>query len=218
MKTMRNWNSLYARTLAATLALMLFAAPYSIAGKVFLPGHEDGWKVKEKEGKALTYHPETDGEDCICLKSDKASFSIQREIKVDVKKTPYITWRWKVLDLPEGGDFRDGDRDDQAAQLFVAFEGRDSISYVWDTTAPVGATGEQWIPWVMTVKILVVESGPEKLGKWVTVTRNVYEDYKELYGEEPPPAEGLRFQVNSQYTGTTAESCIESIEFSDKPR
>lgn len=204
---------------AIVLSVLLAAltAGLAHAGQVFLPGQEEGWEVKEKEGKAVTYHPGQTDDDCICLKSDKASFSIQREIDVDVKKTPYIKWRWKVLDLPEGGDFRDDDKDDQAAQLFVAFEGRDSISYIWDTTAPVGTTGEHWIPWVMTVKILVVETGEENLGRWVSVTRNVYEDYKNMYGEEPPRAEGLRFQINSQYTGTTAEACIESVEFSETP-
>jgi len=204
-----------AYTATALIALALVSASSSFAGQVFLPGHEPGWEVKEKDGKAVTYHPESVDEDCICLKSDKASFSVQREIKVDVRKTPYMTWRWRADKLPEGGDFRDSDRDDQAAQLFVAFEGRDSISYIWDTTAPVGSTGEQWIPWVMTVKIVVVESGPKNLGGWVSYTRNVYEDYKRLFGEEPPVAEGLRFQINSQHTGTSAESCIESIEFSE---
>lgn len=217
MRLMKEPRMRITTTAVAALLFSLALTQASFAGQVFLPGHEEGWEVKEKEGKARVYTLEDDSGKCVCLKSEKASFSIQREIEVDVKKTPYVSWRWKVLDLPEGGDFRIGDRDDQAAQLFVAFEGRNSISYVWDTAAPAGSTGEQWIPWAMTVKILVVESGPAKLGKWVTVTRNVREDYMELYGEEPPKAEGLRFQINSQYTGTTAESCLNRVEFREKP-
>ncbi len=157
------------------------------------------------------------GVKAVRLKSEKSSFSIQRGISVDVRKYPYVTWRWKVDDLPGGGDFRHDASDDQAAQLFVAFGGRDSISYIWDTTAPVGATGGLWIPMVMKVKIVVVDSGGGGLGKWISVTRNVYEDYKRLFGGEPKTAEGLRFQINSQHTGTHASSELEYVEFRKSP-
>jgi len=176
-----------------------------------------GWQVKEKEGKASFAPIDDGGVKALCMKSENTSFSIQREIKVDVKQYPYVTWRWRVDRLPKGGDFRHDSTDDQAAQLFVAFAGRDSISYIWDTTAPVGTTGSQWIPMVMKVKITVVGSGGKDLGKWVSVTRNVYEDYKKLFGHEPPAAEGLRFQINSQHTGTSAGSCLEYVEFRNTP-
>jgi len=46
----------------------------------------------------------------------------------------------------------------------------------------------------MTVKVVVVRSGPAELGKWITETRNVYEDYRKLYGDErrPSAASGCR--------------------------
>jgi len=172
-----------------------------------------GWELKVKDGKANTSIIENGGVKAICMRSEKASFSLQRKINVNIKDYPVLTWRWKVTELPKGGDMRKDSTDDQAAQIFVAFSGRDSISYVWDTTAPVGATRSFSVPLVMKVRIVAVASGPGDAGKWVTVTRNVYEDYKRLYGSEPPVAEGLRYQINSQHTGTTAESCLESVEF-----
>lgn len=205
------------KTILAAAALVMLSATACQAALKFTPATEKGWELKEKDGKAKTYIADDGGVKAFCMRSDRASFSIQRGIKVDVKKYPYVTWRWKVNKLPGKGDFRDGDKDDQAAQFFVAFSGDESISYIWDSTAPAGAKGEQWVPWVMTVKILVVETGPANVGKWMSVTRNVYEDYKKLYGKEPPMAEGLRFQINSQYTGDTAESCIDCVEFAKTP-
>lgn len=35
--------------------------------------------------------------------------------------------------------------------------------------------------------MMVAESGREKVGIWQEVTRNVYEDYKRVSGEEPGP-------------------------------
>jgi hypothetical protein len=176
-----------------------------------------GWEVKEKDGKAKAYPIDDGGVKAICMKSDKASFSVQRKIAVDIKEYPYVTWRWKVSELPKGGDFRHDGTDDQAAQLFVLMDGRESISYIWDPSAPLGATGSHYIPMVMKVRILVVDSGEKDKGRWVSVTRNVYEDYKKLFGKEPPLAEGLRFQINSQHTGTSAESCLEYVEFRKSP-
>jgi hypothetical protein len=39
----------------------------------------------------------------------------------------------------------------------------------------------------------------------------VYDDYKKLYGDEPPAVKGMRFQINSQHTGTSAESWFADV-------
>jgi hypothetical protein len=103
--------------------------------------------------------------------------------------------------------------DDQAAQLFLAFTKTKSIVYIWDTTAPEGLMSEAIAPPLMTIKLVVVRSGPAELGKWVTETRNVYEDYKKFYGEEPPAVKAMRLQINSQHTGTSAESYFADVMY-----
>ena len=171
-------------------------------------GLPDGWELKDKEGKPVTYFENGGEVKAICLKSNSSSFSIQKKVKINAAASPFVVWRWLVKELPAGGDSRNGDKDDQAGQLMVAFANRKTISYVWDTTAPVGATSDFSIPFVMKVKTLVVKSGPEDLGKWVAMSRNVYQDYKTLFGGEPPEIEGIRYQINSQHTKTSAESCL----------
>jgi hypothetical protein len=173
------------------------------------------WKLVVKDGSPQTYITDEDGRKAICLKSTDSSFSIEREVDINIEKNQIISWRWKVILLPENGDFRQGNTNDQAAQLFLAFKGffKKSISYIWDTNAPTGATGtEDWK--IVIVKVLVVESGKDQLGQWVDVERNVYQDFKGLFGNnDPPRLVGVRFQINSQHTRSTAESCIESISF-----
>ena len=172
-----------------------------------------GWVMHITTGTPSKYFESDRKVKSFCVKSNSSSFSVQRAILVDTRKYPYVTWRWKVKELPDGGDFRRYSRDDQAAQLFVAFDGRKkSINYIWDTSAPVGATGTFSVL-AYKVRTVVVGSGPAEVGKWVTVTRNVFEDYRSLFGKDPPIADGLRFQINSQHTGTVAEACLESVEF-----
>jgi hypothetical protein len=70
-------------------------------------------------------------------------------------------------------------------------------------------------PPFMSIKAVVVRSGPAETGKWMTETRNVYEDYKKLYGDgdKSPVVSGMRIQINSQHTKTSAESYFAEVMF-----
>ncbi|MHB8846518.1 MAG: DUF3047 domain-containing protein [Nitrospirota bacterium] len=176
-------------------------------------GLPSGWELKVKSGKAA-YDIKRDGDiAAVNLRSADSSFSLQGETNVDVKRYPVLTWKWKVAQLPKGGDFRRSKTDDQAAQLFLAFTKTKAIVYIWDTTAPQGLMESTSPVPFMTVKVVVVRSGTAELGKWITETRNVYEDYKKLYGAEPPAVKGVRLQINSQHTGTSAESWFADVAF-----
>ena len=175
-----------------------------------------GWQLKEKSGKA-DFAVVKDGDVAAGrFRSTNTSFSLQKEVKVDLKQFPLLTWKWKVTKLPAGGDFRKSKTDDQAAQVFVAFSKTKAIVYIWDTTAPAGLMEDTSPVPFMTVKVVVMRSGPAESGKWITETRNVYDDYKKLYGSEPPAVNGIRLQTNSQHTGTSGEGYFADVMFKRK--
>jgi len=177
------------------------------------PGVPAGWELKEKSGKA-DFTVVKDGDSAAGrFRSANSSFSLQKEVKVDLKQFPLLTWKWKVTKLPTGGDFRKSNTDDQAAQLFVAFSKTKAIVYIWDTMAPAGLIEDTSPVPFMTVKVVVVRSGPAELGKWINETRNVYADYKKLYGSEPSAVSGFRLQSNSQHTGTSGEAYFADVMF-----
>jgi hypothetical protein len=172
-----------------------------------------GWQLKEKSGKA-DFAVVKDGDiSAARFRSSNTSFSLQKEVLIDLKQFPVLAWKWKVTKLPVGGDFRKSKTDDQAAQLFVAFTKTKSIVYIWDTSAPQDLMESTSPVPFMTVKVVVVRSGPTETGKWLSESRNVYEDYKKLYGSEPPPVSGMRLQINSQHTETSAESYFSDVVF-----
>jgi hypothetical protein len=180
------------------------------------PGAPAGWQLKEKSGKA-DFAVVRDGDITAArFRSSDTSFSLQKEVNVDLKQFPMLTWKWKVTKLPTGGDFRKSKTDDQAAQLFVAFSKTKAIVYIWDTTAPAGLMEDTSPVPFMTVKVVVMRSGPAEMGKWINETRNVYNDYKKLYGSEPPAVNGIRLQTNSQHTGTSGEGYFADVMFKRK--
>jgi hypothetical protein len=64
---------------------------------------------------------------------------------------------------------------------------------------------------------VVMQSGMQGLGTWVTERRNLIDDYKQAYGEEPEVMEGVRIQINSQHTQSRAESYWHSIAITTRP-
>lgn len=159
-----------------------------------------------------------DGMKAIRLKSDNDSSSISKEIKIDAKQYPILEWKWKVVTLPPKGNARRSETDDEAAQIYVTFPRFPTavrsriIGYIWDSNEPVGATFPS--AKVGTVNFIVVRSGSADLGKWLTESRNVVEDFKKIYGEEPGENVGaITLSINSQNTGASAESFFGEIFF-----
>ncbi|MBI5203496.1 MAG: DUF3047 domain-containing protein [Nitrospirae bacterium] len=198
------------------------APPVSLgfSGPVSPEGIPSPWELKVKKGKADAKVVLENGEPALHMKSLKSSFSLEREFRLNVKDYPYVTWAWKALTLPLRGDVRKGSTNDQGLQFFVAFEGRKILSYVWDTNAPEGTVTEESVPWPvsLTIKVIVVKSGISDTGKWLTVRRNVYDDYRKFFNEEPPRVEGIRVQMNTQHTGGSAEGFFRNIIFSKTSR
>jgi Protein of unknown function (DUF3047) len=185
-------------------------------GKTGIP---DGWKGQTWGSPKYEFRIVTQGgRKALHLKSQNDSSTISKEIKVDVKSHPVLQWSWQAVTLPKGGDARKSATDDQAAQLYVTFPRFPSqvrsriISYLWDTSAPAGAVFKSEKTGLVTY--VVVRSGPGDLGKWVTESRNVLEDYQKIYGEAPAEEVGaISISIDSNDTRSSAESYFGEILF-----
>jgi hypothetical protein len=86
-----------------------------------------------------------------------------------------------------------------------------AINYIWESKAPVGTM--QPNTYTDQVIMFVVESGKDKLNTWVTEERNVYEDYKKAFGEEPPLISGVAIMTDTDNTQETGEAYYGDILF-----
>jgi hypothetical protein len=163
------------------------------------------------------------------LKSNESSYGVKNGIKVDIKEYPYLNWTWKVTRLPNGGDVRKSDTDDQAMQIYVAFTptgfpealNTPVLGYIWDNEAPRGWTGRSSAIGGGKLRYVVVRNKTDRLGQWYSEKRNIYEDYKKLLKdvECADPAgltHGVEFYINTQNTGSSAESYIGDVYFSKR--
>ena len=175
------------------------------------------WQVKVNHGRPEYGACMDPSGPCLHLKSDSASFGLERKVDVLPSQMPYLTWRWKVTRLPNGGDFRRSTTDDQAAQVLVAFDDNRVITYIWDSSAPKGTSQPASSYPFVHIFAVVCESGPADVDRWIPEIRNLEVDYERAYGRPAPRVKGLRLQINSQHTGTVAESYFGEVAFRNTP-
>lgn len=174
-----------------------------------------GWKEQNWGKPAYDFEiVSNDGHPVLHLRSQGDSSTISRDLKASVRlnETPILEWRWKVTTLPAGGNACRKATDDEGAQVYVAWlrapEAVRSriIGYVWDSTAPVGTICKSEKS--STVTYVVLRSGPNEIGKWITERRNVVEDFRKIYGEVPDNPSALALGIDSDDTRSSAGSLI----------
>jgi hypothetical protein len=61
-----------------------------------------------------------------------------------------------------------------------------------------------------------VESGDEKAGTWVSEERNIREDYRRFFGEEPPRVGAVAVMTDTDDTGDEVTAWYGDITISEK--
>jgi len=197
------------QTHASAPALVVFDAKNPSAKDI-----PQGWSLKVNTGHPdISFVDPGDSDAAIRLRSVKSSYALERAVDIDPSKMPYLYWRWKVSQLPKGGDFRRLSTDDQAAQVLVAFADRHILTYLWDSTAPEGTMESASSIPLVHIFAIVCRSGGADINQWLQESRNIEADYRKAFGKPAPHVKGLRLQINSQHTGSSAESYFGEVAF-----
>lgn len=165
---------------------------------------------KFKEAPAIVMD---DGRRALRMRTEGEAMRIGRAVKVDVKTTPWLSWEWKALDLPTQGDVRDAKRNDQAARIMLMFEGMKGILYVWDTVSPVGTEMRPEEFDIFDRVLIVVRSGPNGVGQWMRDRRDVYADYKRIFGADPRSIKWVGFEAHSNDTQSRSAALFGTVTF-----
>jgi hypothetical protein len=172
--------------------------------------------------------------------ADASASGLIRRIDVDPKRHPFLAWRWKIAGVVEKADATRKDGDDYAARVYVAFKydpdrvswfnrakyslirliygeypPHAGINYVWDNRLAPGTV----LPNAYTdrVRMIVLRSGDTAANRWLAEERNVLEDYRRAFGEEPPPVAGVAVMTDTDDTGARATAWYGDIEFRGAP-
>lgn len=148
-----------------------------------------------------------------------SAFLVFKVEGLDLKKYPYMRWRWRVvrrLNLPKS-DAKDPD--DQVCSIYVTFGStlfQKCVGYRWEHNTRIGFS--QRLRYIgRLVHAVCLRNIDTPLGEWVVEERDVIADYRKLFGEEPTKEFVITIGGNSQHSGSDTRAEIDYIEFRSAP-
>lgn len=194
-------------------------------------GHLEGWvsasdhlndsyKIGEEKGNYFLQARVKDSGDIIV-----------KGFNYHLKEFPLLSWRWRALKLPDGGDERFRSSGDSVAGIYIIFPSLfkperlknrwgikvpipdglkpESIKYVWSSSLSKGTITES--PYSKKTKIVVLENGSSPLGQWITEEVNAYEDYKRLFHKEPGEVQAIGILTDADDTSSKAMADYDDV-------
>ena len=201
------------------------------------PSWTDEWHAFELPGKRSTrYVPgQFESQWVLHAQADRSASVHRRTVRVAPDELGSVSFSWKVASLVPGADVRNSDVEDAPVRLLLAFDGDASrlsprtrmmfdlmhtltgeappfatLMYVWDGPTPVDTL-------VVNrrsdrVRKIVLESGPAHLGQWRRYTRDIADDFRRAFGEEPGALIGIAVMTDTDNTLTNAEAWYGEIK------
>ncbi len=186
----------------------------------------EGWVFVKSNKKILSYEEarepgeemvvrQENGNHFVRLRTENEAFRFSKrngvDFEWDLTTHPRLSWRWRALHLPEGASERG--KNDTGGALYVTF-GTDwlgrpkSIKYTYSSSLPVGTVVD-----FGNLYVIVVDSAREpRMGEWKRSTRNVREDYRQVFGGRPPDRPvSITLWSDSDTTGDRATVDIDDI-------
>jgi hypothetical protein len=198
-----------------------------------------GWEHKELKGKNTYSLVDDNGVKVLKAESKSAASGLFKQVNINPKDHQIVTAEWKITKLPSKADERKKDGDDCAARMFVVFEDslpnasayskfKHKLATSFSSFVPTGVaicyvwgnklSKDQDIdsPYTDWVRIVSLETGSDKVGKWVSIERNVYEDFKRIYKTEPKKIVAVGVMTDSDQTKDSLISYYKDITFKAK--
>ncbi len=199
----------------------------------------NGWHVwtlsrfkKSTEYKLV----DTDGRTAVKAQAAASASGLVHKLDLDPRQYPLLSWQWKIEDLIKTADNTTRQFEDSPVRVVVSFAGDmdtlplddrmffdnvrlltrqqmpyATLMYIWENRA----ARDKVLPNLHTsrIKMIVAESGREKVGVWQDITRNVVDDYRRAFGEEPGRITAIAVMTDTDNTGENARAWYGDIVF-----
>lgn len=200
------------------IPLLLLSTALHAGGPLLIDDFEHGraarWEEKSFRGATVyTVLPEEGGH-VLHAQSKGTASGLFYKTSYELRDYPILAWRWKVANVIPGADESRKSGDDFAARVYVVFPHwffprTKTLCYVWGNRLAKGAAATS--PFTKNAMIVAVESGAEGVGTWRAERRNVLEDYRRLFGEEPLPVGAIALMTDTDNTGAAAEAWYDDL-------
>jgi hypothetical protein len=168
-----------------------------------------------------------DGRAALEATAVSAASVVRKRVRIEPQDLGRLRFSWKVPQLIEAADLATREADDAPVRVILAFDGDRSrmsakdamlselmrtltgeempyatLMYVWCNKRAPGTVVRS--PRTDRVRKLVLESGPERLHRWLDYERDVRADFEKAFGEPPGALIGIALMTDSDNTRSTA--------------
>jgi Protein of unknown function (DUF3047) len=174
----------------------------------------------------------------VCVEADATNgFSaLQRLVHISPERHPVLEWSWRVPRLKSDAKAPAGIKATPRARLMLAFHGDpekldfeqrvklrmakaitgqpmpySSLIYVWMKGVPEGTVVPS--PYTDRVRLIALDSSEKLLDRWLEFRRNVREDYRRAFGEEPGDIVGVGIYTDVDSNGAPGRAYYGDITF-----
>ncbi len=203
----------------------------------------DGWHIQTLPGKQSTQYRSTtkDGRPVIEAQSEQSASLLRRKLTPPQPAPNEVVFTWRVDALMPQASVGDSQAEDAAARVIFGFDGDRSrlsarnralfdlaetltgelppyatLMYVWDPVLPVGTVVVNHR--TDRIRKIVVDSGTQHLGTWREHRRNLIEDYRRAFEEEPGALLSVAKMTDSDNTRSQAKAWYGHIIWSNTGR
>ena len=200
------------------------------------------WKHQQFPGKrASSYrYARVDGRDVMAVHAESSASMLRQQLRIEPGDLSHVRFSWKVPALMASADLTDRDHSDSPVRIVLAFEGdrsrfspRDAmlselahaltgepmpyatLMYVWDTRARPGTVLHNTR--TSRIRKLVMESGPDKLNRWMDYERDIRADFQQAFGEAPGALLSIGIMTDSDNTASTASAWYGPVRHVKRP-
>ncbi|MBV7296331.1 DUF3047 domain-containing protein [Enterovibrio paralichthyis] len=186
------------------------------------------WEMKIFSGE--TFYQALPSENILKAQSNCTASGLMFKQKIDLQKTPYLNWSWKISNKLPPLSQRTKKGDDYAARIYLIIHkgffpwSNKALNYVWSGSNNMG---EHWNnPYAgEKVKMLAVRDADSEVNVWYAEKRNVYQDLITLFGDEGSEQANLKsyqyidvvaLMTDTDDSSSSVESYYGPISFSSE--
>lgn len=200
---------------------LVSASDNRVAISQFSKNSLQGWEQKSFVGNT-DYQLVAEGDQTVLVATASSTASgLGKKIRVDLIKTPFINWSWKIDNRLDGLDETTKNGDDYAARLYVVKSGgafiwkTKALNYVWSSNQ------SKEVIWPNAYKpknaiMLSVRGSEDQPGQWVTEKRNVRDDLKKAFGKDIDSIDAVAIMTDTDNSGLTVSAAYGEIYFTEK--
>jgi len=188
-----------------------------------------GWQHQTFPGKRSTHyrHARKLGRDAVMVRAGASASMLRQRVRIEPAELGLLRFSWLVPSLIAQADLADRDADDAPVRLVLVFDGdrtrfsaKDAalsdlsealtgeplpyatLMYVWSNRQSPGTVIHN--PRTSRIRKLVMETGEERLHRWLDYEQDIRADFTKAFGEPPGALIAIGIMTDTDNTRSQA--------------